>query len=226
MATADQVSLRSRSGVAPRGGTDLSGFLDRLRATVVSAPASALGPTPTRPGDVLKMRINRETARLSAQQSQLRELRRERDDLERRQAEDKRVIYDLTAQAAAASLRAYETAEELTQQAARIQQLRITTAEERKTMQAAVRSLRTWIDEKMGDISDPGRAEAVKNILDQVDSARIRIFAEDSSRCGDYAAHEHRNGESSGDPIADFGKQNEEWLFELTRSPSADIRFV
>ncbi|KAJ3182309.1 hypothetical protein HDU87_008471 [Geranomyces variabilis] len=136
MAAADQISLRRRPGATVRGGTDLSGFLHRLRATVVSAPPSALGPAPTRPGDALVMRLNR-------------------------------------AQAAAASMRSHETAEQLTQHAARIQQLRFTTAEEQKVMQSAARSLRTWIEEKQADVVDPAVLEGVKTTLNQVDSGML-----------------------------------------------------
>ncbi|KAJ3152170.1 hypothetical protein HDU89_001389 [Geranomyces variabilis] len=133
MAQTNQITARRRPGATARAGTDLSGFLDRLRATVVSAPPSALGPTPTRPGDALVMRINR-------------------------------------AQAAAASMRSHETAEQLTQHAAQIQQLRLNTAEEQKTMRSAARSLQIWIEQKLADITDPTVLEGVETTLNQVNS--------------------------------------------------------
>ncbi|KAJ3170529.1 hypothetical protein HDU88_008429 [Geranomyces variabilis] len=154
MAEANQITPRRRPGATARAGTDLSGFLDRLRATVVAAPPSALGPTPTRPGDALVMRINRDTTRLCAQETQLRELVRERKSLESRLAEDKRVIYE------------YST--DLMLEFAGV--LRLTTAEEQKTMRSAARSLQIWIEQKLADITDPTVLEGVETTLTQVNS--------------------------------------------------------
>ncbi|KAI8903480.1 hypothetical protein DFJ77DRAFT_92874 [Powellomyces hirtus] len=169
MTSMDLMPARKRRSRLNGAATDLGGFLDRLRATVVSTPLCI-----DNPADALLSRIDRENRRIKEQEMELERLCMERRTLDDRVEENKRVIYDLTTQAAALNTAVWDGNEKLAEQQERIQQFRFTatarTRDMRKLAHQRESELRTQLEEVKSQVLENDE-ETVKPVIDHIEKA-------------------------------------------------------